>query len=91
MKELPEMPRGKGVRLQRYKDGGLADAKIFSKKDGLTYIDAAGRSFVLTELAGLVGRARPGRAAAAEGLPQVRNSSDRGSDLAWPGMTNALQ
>ena len=29
------MPRGKGVRLQRYKDGGLADAKTFTKKDGL--------------------------------------------------------
>ena len=43
LQELPEMPRGKGVRLQRYKDGGLADAKVFSKKDGLTYIDAAGR------------------------------------------------
>ena len=42
LEELPEMPRGKGVRLQRYKDGGLADAKVFSKKDGLTYIDAAG-------------------------------------------------
>jgi topoisomerase IV subunit A len=48
LKELPEMPRGKGVRLQRYKDGGLADAKTFSKKDGLTYIDAAGRSFTLS-------------------------------------------
>jgi topoisomerase-4 subunit A len=48
LNELPEMPRGKGVRLQRYKDGGLADAKLFSKKDGLTYLDAAKRSFTLT-------------------------------------------
>ena len=48
LKELPEMPRGKGVRLQRYKDGGLADAKTFNKKDGLTYIDSAMRSFTLT-------------------------------------------
>jgi topoisomerase-4 subunit A len=46
--ELPEMPRGKGVRLQRYKDGGLADAKTFGKKDGLTYIDSAKRSFTLS-------------------------------------------
>jgi topoisomerase-4 subunit A len=46
--ELPEMPRGKGVRLQRYKDGGLADAKTFSKKEGLTYIDSAKRSFTLS-------------------------------------------
>jgi len=48
LKELPEMPRGKGVRLQRYKDGGLADAKTFSKKDGLPYMDAAKRNFVLS-------------------------------------------
>ena len=47
LKELPEMPRGKGVRLQRYKDGGLADAKTFSKKVGLTYVDAADRTFTL--------------------------------------------
>jgi topoisomerase-4 subunit A len=48
LKELPEMPRGKGVRLQRYKDGGLADAKTFTKKEGLTYLDAAKRSFTLS-------------------------------------------
>jgi topoisomerase-4 subunit A len=60
--ELPEMPRGKGVRLQRYKDGGLADAKVFRKKDGLAYTDAAGRSFVLTELRDWWGaRAQAGR------------------------------
>src|SRR5215475_1730339 len=60
--ELPEMPRGKGVRLQRYKDGGLADAKVFRKKDGLAYTDAAGRSFVVTELRDWWGaRAQAGR------------------------------
>ncbi|MET0870422.1 MAG: hypothetical protein ABWY15_06030, partial [Methyloceanibacter sp.] len=60
--ELPEMPRGKGVRLQRYKDGGLADAKVFRKKDGLAYTDAAGRSFVRTELRDWWGaRAQAGR------------------------------
>ncbi len=48
LKELPEMPRGKGVRLQRYKDGALADAKTFAKKSGLTYLDAAKRSFTLS-------------------------------------------
>ncbi|HEU4476142.1 MAG TPA: DNA gyrase subunit A, partial [Methyloceanibacter sp.] len=62
LKELPEMPRGKGVRLQRYKDGALADAKTFSKKDGLSYIDSAGRSFVMTELRDWWGaRAQAGR------------------------------
>jgi topoisomerase-4 subunit A len=62
LKELPEMPRGKGVRLQRYKDGGLADAKTFAKKEGLTYIDSAGRSFTLTDLRDWWGvRAQAGR------------------------------
>jgi len=62
LKELPEMPRGKGVRLQRYKDGGLGDAKTFEKKEGLTYIDSAGRSFILTELRDWWGdRAQAGR------------------------------
>ena len=64
LSELPEMPRGKGVRLQRYKDGGLADAKIFDKKEGLTYLDAAKRSFTLsaTELRDWWGqRAQAGR------------------------------
>jgi topoisomerase-4 subunit A len=50
LKELPEMTRGKGVRLQRYKDGGLSDAKTFKKKDGLPYLDSAGRAFVMGDL-----------------------------------------
>ena len=64
LKELPEMPRGKGVRLQRYKDGALADAKTFDKKEGLTYVDSAKRSFTLssTELRDWWGvRAQAGR------------------------------
>jgi topoisomerase-4 subunit A len=37
LRELPEMPRGAGVALQKYKDGGLADAKVFRLADGLTW------------------------------------------------------
>jgi topoisomerase-4 subunit A len=62
LKELPEMPRGKGVRLQRYKEGGLADAKIFKKKEGLTWTDGAGRTFTVAELRDWWGaRAQAGR------------------------------
>ena len=32
--ELPEMARGKGVRLQKYKDGGLLDIKTFDMAAG---------------------------------------------------------
>jgi topoisomerase-4 subunit A len=35
--ELPTMTRGRGVVLQRYRDGGLADAKIFDLAEGLTW------------------------------------------------------
>jgi topoisomerase IV subunit A len=43
--QLPEMARGKGVRLQRYRDGGLSDAKVFYLDQGLTWKDSAGRTF----------------------------------------------
>ncbi|MCD6075133.1 MAG: parC [Rhodospirillales bacterium] len=37
LKEVPEMSRGRGVILQRYKDGGLSDLKTFTYKEGLTW------------------------------------------------------
>ncbi len=35
--ELPEMARGRGVILQKYRDGGTADIKVFNLADGLTW------------------------------------------------------
>jgi len=37
LSELPEMTRGRGVTLQKYKDGGLSDVKTFNLKEGLTW------------------------------------------------------
>ena len=48
--ELPEMARGKGVRLQKYKDGGLTDARTFTLADGLSWLDPAGRTRTETDL-----------------------------------------
>jgi topoisomerase IV subunit A len=48
LEQVPEMTRGRGVRLQRYKDGGLSDVKTFRAEAGLTWIDAAERTFTLT-------------------------------------------
>jgi topoisomerase-4 subunit A len=67
--QVPEMARGRGVRLQRHKDGGLSDVKAFKSDDGLTWIDGGGRNFNLTmkELAawrgnrGDAGRVKPDR------------------------------
>ena len=47
--ELPEMTRGKGVRLQKYKDGGLSDVMTFSMSDGLSWKDPAGRTRTVEE------------------------------------------
>jgi len=46
--QVPEMVRGKGVRLQRYKDGSVSDVRVFSGATGLTWIDSSGRSFTRT-------------------------------------------
>jgi topoisomerase-4 subunit A len=64
LEQLPEMARGKGVRLQRYKDGGLSDLKTFPASTGLTWTDSSGRTFTKTmgELAEWIGnRADAGR------------------------------
>lgn len=45
LSEVPEMGRGKGVRLQRYKDGGICDIKTFALEEGLTWQDSAERTF----------------------------------------------
>ena len=70
--QVPEMTRGRGVRLQRFKDGGLSDVKVFEAERGLTWTDAAGRAFSLTlkELADWRGnRADAGRLAP-KGFPR---------------------
>jgi topoisomerase-4 subunit A len=62
--QLNEMARGKGTRLQRYKDGGLSDARVFAIADGLTWRDSAGRTFTVAkaELKEWIGnRAEAGR------------------------------
>jgi topoisomerase IV subunit A len=64
LSEVPEMPRGKGVRLQRYKEGGLSDLKCFTLANGLSWNDSAGRIFTLKgdDLAEWLGhRAEAGR------------------------------
>jgi topoisomerase-4 subunit A len=37
LEEIPEMNRGRGVILQRYKDGEMADLKLFQKEQGLQW------------------------------------------------------
>ena len=42
--DIPLMTRGRGVILQRYKAGGLADAKVFRLADGLTWRQGENRT-----------------------------------------------
>ncbi|MCC7346770.1 MAG: DNA topoisomerase IV subunit A, partial [Variibacter sp.] len=80
LEQTPEMTRGRGVRLQRYKDGGLSDLKTFKAADGLTWTDSADRVFTLSmkELADWRGnRADAGRLAP-KGFPKV-NKFGQGS------------
>ena len=64
LSDLPEMARGKGVRLQKYKDGGLSDATTFTLAQGLTWKDPAGRTRTEPDLAEWqAGRATAGRMA----------------------------
>ena len=72
LEEVNEMTRGKGVILQRYKDGALSDLRVFKKSDGLSWLDPAGRTFTLTmaELRDWLGqRAQSGRLAP-KGFPR---------------------
>jgi topoisomerase-4 subunit A len=77
LEQVPEMTRGRGVRLQRYKDGGLSDVKAFKVEEGLSWTDTAGRAFSLTlkELADWRGnRADAGRLAP-KGFPRSNTFS----------------
>ena len=64
VEELPVLGRGKGVRIQKYKDGGLADIATFKAEDGLSFIDGSLRKNSVPEWETLQGkRAQAGRMA----------------------------
>ncbi|WP_296427653.1 DNA topoisomerase IV subunit A [Yoonia sp.] len=68
--ELPEMGRGKGVRLQKYKDGGMSDATTFTLADGLSWLDPAGRTRTETDLAEWAGKRASAGRMAPRGFPR---------------------
>ncbi len=68
--ELPEMGRGKGVRLQKYKDGGMSDATTFDSATGLTWLDPAGRTRTEIELTEWTGKRASAGRMAPRGFPR---------------------
>jgi topoisomerase-4 subunit A len=67
--ELPEMPRGKGVKLQSYREGGLRDAAAFKAEEGMTTVDNSGRTRVWTEWREWLGRRAGAGKLAPKGWP----------------------
>ncbi|MGI9483866.1 MAG: DNA topoisomerase IV subunit A [Hyphomicrobiales bacterium] len=62
LSDVPEMTRGRGVKLQNYRDGGLSDVKTFKLTEGLTWQDSSGRTWTVTDLREWIGkRAQAGR------------------------------
>ena len=70
--DLPEMTRGKGVRLQKYKDqdGQLSDALCFSIDHGLQWKDPAGRTRTERDLTDWLGKRAGAGRMAPRGFPQ---------------------
>ena len=53
--EIPEMLKGKGVILQKYKGGKVSDIKLFKAEDGLAY-PASGGTRIERNLIGWMGK-----------------------------------
>ena len=70
LSDLPEMARGKGVRLQKYKDGGLSDAITFTRAEGLSWKDPAGRTRTETDLIEWTGARASAGKMAPRGFPR---------------------
>ena len=67
--ELPEMTRGRGVKLQGYKDGGLADLTTFIFKEGLPWKTGAGLR-TETDIKAYVGKRSQAGRLAMRGFPE---------------------
>ena len=68
--ELPEMTRGKGVRLQKFKDGGLSDLTTLTLAQGLNWKDPAGRTRTEPDLTEWLARRATAGRMAPRGFPR---------------------
>ena len=63
LEEIPTMARGRGVTLQKYKDGNMSDIQIFKEEEGFTYNRAGGTKTETDLLSWLGHRAQIGKLA----------------------------
>ena len=76
--ELPEMPRGKGVKLQSYREGGLRDVTVFSEADGAGWTDSGGRRRDWKEWREWLGRRAAAGRLAPKGFPVTKRFRPKG-------------
>jgi topoisomerase IV subunit A len=70
LSDLPEMGRGKGVRLQSYKDGGLSDACTITLANGLSWKETGGRTRTEPDLTEWLGKRATAGRMAPRGFPR---------------------
>jgi topoisomerase-4 subunit A len=75
--ELPEMPRGKGVKLQSYREGGLRDAAVFQAEEGMATVDPAGRTRLWPDWREWLGRRAAAGKLAPKGFPANKRFKPR--------------
>ena len=68
--ELPELNKGKGVRLQKYKNAYLSDITSFNSEIGLVWFDKSGRKNVLSNFKDWVGKRAQSGKIAPKGFPR---------------------
>ena len=76
--ELPEMPRGKGVKLQTYREGGLRDAIVFNAEEGAAWIDPAGRTRIWPEWKDWLAKRAAAGKLAPKGFPTSKRFRPKG-------------
>jgi len=75
--ELPEMSRGKGVKLQSYREGGLRDAMVFGEGEGASWTTSDGRTRMWPEWREWLGRRASAGKLAPKGFPATKRFRPR--------------
>ncbi|ESQ89543.1 DNA topoisomerase IV subunit A [Asticcacaulis sp. AC460] len=70
--ELPEMARGKGVKLQAYKDGGVKDIAVYDSNGSPQWFDGSGKARDFKDIKDYIGRRATAGKMAPRGLRKLR-------------------
>ena len=70
--EMPEMARGKGVKLQAYKGGGIRDITVFDSAVGAVWYDGSGKTREFKDVKDFTGKRAGAGKMAPRGLRKLR-------------------